>query len=313
MTLYQNNKGENLVVNPVFGVINKPQLTDVKTTTGLKFQIDTVEGKPVTATTSANVYFLPPSSTKFGYRDRITSMASQLGINNVGSYTLEANKASFQEGLNDFTVDITNFNFNYSYDYTNDPNLFTRSIIPTGQEAQNEAISVLKSVQRNPSEFESVKYKFNYFFFNSQQKTKVPVARNIDANIVEVNLFRGQLDEIPTVSNRYPNSNNYVTLATTGEGYLPIDIQIKFHERSMDQIGLYPLKTGDQAYDELKNGKGLILKNTDENNKNKVIKKMFVAYFEPDIYMEYLHPVYLFEGDDFAAIVWAVSDEYMSE
>lgn len=313
LTIYRSRKGEVIVLNPVFGVINKPQIEDVKTSEGLKFQIDTIEGKPVTATKSANVYFLPPSSTKFGYRDRITSMASQLGIINIDSYSLQANLARFQESTRNFTVDITNYNFNFNYDYSKDPDLFTRSIIPTSEEVQKEAVEILKSIQRYPSEFDTGTTKINYFLFNAEKNTKSQVARNIDANLVEVNFFRGLLDEIPTISKKYPNSTNYVSLAATDRDYLTIEAQIKFFERSVDQIGTYPLITGDQAYEELKAGRGIVVYNVNETNKNKVIKKMYIAYFEPSEYMEYLQPVYVFEGDDFAAFVWAINPEYISE
>src|SRR3990167_9301767 len=187
LILNKNRQGENIVLNPVFGKLTKPEIPISTTSAGFKFQIDTIEGKPVTATKSANVYFLPPSSTKFGYRDRITSMASQLGIINIDSYSLQANLARFQESTRNFTVDITNYNFNFNYDYSKDPDLFTRSIIPTSEEVQKEAVEILKSIQRYPSEFDTGTTKINYFLFNAEKNTKDQVARNIDANLVEVN------------------------------------------------------------------------------------------------------------------------------
>ncbi|MEX1052268.1 MAG: hypothetical protein WEC80_00290 [Patescibacteria group bacterium] len=313
LVIYRSNKGEDLVINPVFGVVTKPQIEGTTTSAGLKFQIDTIEGKPVTATRSAKVYFLPPSSTKFSYRDKITASANQLGINNIDSYNLQSNIASFKEGPRSFTVDITNFNFNFSYDYTSDVDLFTRSIIPTAEDAKKEAIEILNSIERYPNEFNLESPKINYFFFSTEKKTTVPVARNIDANIAEVNFFRGGLDGISTISKKYPNSINHATLATADNNYVPVNLQVKFFERSTDQVGTYPVITGDEAYDALKNGEGIVLLNTDPDIKNKLIKKMHIAYYEPDEYVEYLLPVYVFENDTFAAIVWAINKEYLSE
>lgn len=41
---------------------------------------------------------------------------------------------------------------------------------------------------------------------------------------------------------------------------------------------------------------------------------MFLGYFDPDVYQEYLQPVYVFIGDDdFVSYVPAVSGEYLVE
>ena len=47
---------------------------------------------------------------------------------------------------------------------------------------------------------------------------------------------------------------------------------------------------------------------------NITIRKMFLGYFDPDVYQEYLQPVYVFVGDgDFVGYVPAVSGEYLVE
>jgi hypothetical protein len=41
---------------------------------------------------------------------------------------------------------------------------------------------------------------------------------------------------------------------------------------------------------------------------------MFLAYYDPDIYQEYLQPVYVFVGEpNFIAYVPAISNEYLAE
>ncbi len=44
------------------------------------------------------------------------------------------------------------------------------------------------------------------------------------------------------------------------------------------------------------------------------IKKMFFAYFDPDIYQSYLQPVYVFLGENnFVGYVPAVSADYLTD
>jgi hypothetical protein len=50
------------------------------------------------------------------------------------------------------------------------------------------------------------------------------------------------------------------------------------------------------------------------NQANITIKKMFLAYYDPDEYQPYLQPVYVFVGDnDFVGYVPAVEDALLSK
>lgn len=131
--------------------------------------------------------------------------------------------------------------------------------------------------------------------------------------MVEVDFYRPDIGEFPTVSSTYFNSSNYVLLTYNGDRYKILRSQVRFFEQSEDQVGVYPLKTGKLAYDALTKGKGLIISNPD-SSQNIVIKKMFLAYYDPDIYQEYLQPVYVFLGENnFVAYVPALSDDYLTE
>jgi hypothetical protein len=73
---------------------------------------------------------------------------------------------------------------------------------------------------------------------------------------------------------------------------------------------VYPLKTGDTAYDELKAGKGIVIAKPRQST-NVTIHKMYLAYLDLDVYQEYLQPVYVFEGgkdDPFVGYIQAVDN-----
>src|SRR3989304_7161780 len=65
------NRPDVSFTNPIFGKINKPEVENATSSAGFNFTLDTIEGVPVTATGSANVYFLPDVPTRFGYREKI--------------------------------------------------------------------------------------------------------------------------------------------------------------------------------------------------------------------------------------------------
>jgi hypothetical protein len=91
-----------------------------------------------------------------------------------------------------------------------------------------------------------------------------------------------------------------------------IKAQIKFFEKEDDKVGIYPVKTGDQAYQDLKDKKALIVSpGTDTGTIT--IKKMGMGYFDPDFYQQYLQPMYYFIGEHgFIAYVPAIWDQYIS-
>ena len=114
------------------------------------------------------------------------------------------------------------------------------------------------------------------------------------------------------MTSSYYNSPHYVIFAPTDSQEVVIRAQVKLYDRSADQIGTYPLRSSEQAFADLKGGKGLLISAAQPNGEIK-IKKVFLAYYDPDIYQEYMQPVYVFLGENkFVAYVPAVTDEYLA-
>jgi hypothetical protein len=76
-----------------------------------------------------------------------------------------------------------------------------------------------------------------------------------------------------------------------------------------DNQATYPIKTAQQAFDDLKNGKGYIGA-YNGNDSQILINKVYLAYFIGDSQQDYLEPVVVFEGQNgFFAYVPAITDE----
>jgi hypothetical protein len=133
------------------------------------------------------------------------------------------------------------------------------------------------------------------------------------ANMVEVDFYRPDQEIYPIVSAKYFNSQNYVMMTPYEGDFKILKAQVKFYEKSDSQIGIYPVKSGDTAWEDLKTGKAVIIQN-ESVVPDIVIKKMFLGYFDPDIYQEYLQPVYVFLGDNnFVGYVPAITNEFYAE
>ncbi len=302
-------------VNTVFGKIKKPHLTEASSSAGLKFKLDTIEGVPTTATATAKVFFLPPPQVRFGYKEKIFLIAKTLGFNTeTNSYKLVEDQAIFTEPKQKLNVDIHNFNFSYRYFFEGDTDLINQAVTPQSEDSQTKSVEFLQSIGAYPQEFAQGKANVIFLRYNPTNKSFAFLKDNLKANLVEVDFYRPDIEGLPVIPPKYFNSQHYVLLIFNKSSDAKIlRADLKFYEKSQDQVGVYPLKTGDQAYQELTNGKGMVVSNP-LGRKNITLRKMFVGYLDPDTYQDYLEPVYVFLGDDsFVAYVPAVSNDFLIE
>lgn len=308
--IYLKSNQESVVeTNLIFGKISPPEIPQSITSVGFKFTLDTIEGAPVTATETAKIFFLPKFNPRFGYSEKIYLIARSFGFDTtVVKHQLNDKIASFIDNKKTLKIDVSNFNF--EFDRKIDDALLTNLElnIPSEIEIQNKAIDFLKKIGRYPDELAKGSTKVTYLKYNIGNANFINVERPDMAQLVEVDFQRPDIDNFDAVTPRFFTSQNYVIMLFEGKDYTIIKSQVAFFEKSDDQVGIYPIKTGDQAWAELNNGHGMVVAGT-KDQKNIVIKSMKLGYLDPDIYQNYLQPVYVFLGEEnFAAYVPAVKE-----
>lgn len=314
---FANSSGPQITyLNPIFDKIATPDFQHSSSSAGMKFTLDTIEGSPTTATDAAKVFFLPASTTRFGYREKVYVMAKSMGFNtDTVRYSLDGTTATFADGKQTLTVDITNFNFNYEYKYEKDPTLLLNPALPEAQRVEDDARDFLKGVGRYPDELAQGKANVIFFQYNQTNNTLQVVERPQDGNMVEIDFYRPDIDAvpqaIPVVSSTYFNSPDHVIAVYNNDTMRILKASVSFFEKSSDQIGVYPVEKGDVAWQQLTKGMGYIVSNPSKSS-SIVIKKMFLGYYDSEKYQEYLQPVYVFLGDgDFVAYVPAITSQYL--
>lgn len=313
--LFLQNKPKGPTINPIFNVLTRPTVPEASSSAGIQFALENIEGRPVTATDTARVFYLLPSPrTPFGFREKAYLIAKTLNFDtDTVNFLLQGKNAVFSDTTKKLSVDIQNFNFNFQYSFANEPSLFNTAITPSINEAQSRAINFLQSLDVYPQELATGKTNTIYFNFNPESKTIRPTNKGEDGNMVEVDFSRADIDGFPTVSPTFFNSQNFVLMTFFNDGTFQIlRSQVKFFERSPEQIGVYPVRNGDEAYADLQKGEGIVVSNPQDLD-TVVVKTMFMAYYDPDVYQDYLQPVYVFVGEDnFVAYVPAIAKQYMA-
>lgn len=123
----------------------------------------------------------------------------------------------------------------------------------------------------------------------TEGKKKYPI---ITAN-PKIGLINAQVTPAGFDKDRYPVLN-YV--------FWPIDTQA---------FSTYPIKPVNEAFEELKAGKGTIM--LEPASKDIAITNVKMGYFMTEEFPQYLQPVYIFEAEDFQAVVPAVTNEFISQ
>lgn len=302
-----------LEINPIFGSLPKIKFSQtLPYLENINFILDTVEGEPITATQTAKVFYLYPRSPRFGYLERIYLMAKIFGFDTEKiKHKTEDKTAIFTDENKKLTVDITNFNFYFERNYKEEPELFgSSSALPAKEIILEKTKEFLRNLNRYPEEL--AKGKENLIFLNYHPIVdNFKVVEENEANAFEVDFYRPDIEEFPIVTPKYYNSQNFVIGTFDPQENLKIiKAQIMFFEKEEEKVGIYPLKTGQEAWEELINKKATIVSLGEKTNEI-LIKKMFLGYYDPDVFQEYLQPVYVFVGKNgFVAYVPAIKEEY---
>jgi len=302
--------------DPVFDKI-KPTLTeDIEKSDQYTFVLDTLDGTPnfEEATSAAEVYFLPQKTASFGFLTKIYLMAKAAGFDtDITQHRLDDKMAIFNDGKNKLTIDIKTFNYTYSYTITHDDNV-TPPTLPVAETILfNEAATYMSAMGRYPEELARGERNIKYMRLDPETNEIIPLKSSESANIVEVDFFLPDKNGLPVVSSSYYNSQHYVMFLIGENKTKVIKAQVQYFDRSEDQIGLYPLRSAQQAWEDLKKGKGVVVSSQAKLGEIKV-QKVFLAYYDPAVYQEYVQPVYVFLGNnEFVAYVSAVRDDYLIE
>lgn len=311
----ENRNANTIRLNPAFQQIKNPLDHIASSSAGITYKLDTIEGRPIIATSAAQVFFVvPPTATSFGYREKMYLIAKTMGIDvDAARYRLLGKNAIFAQDDQKLIIDIQNFNFSYQYFFENVPGFFLGVDTPTTEEGVSRAINFLQSIDLYPQALASGKTHTVFFSYDELGQAITPLPDERGANLVEVDFTRPDIDGLPIVSSTFFNSQNYALLAhLKNRTYRVLRAQVKHFDLSEEQVGVYPLRNGDEAYSDLRDGRGYIISNP-SGARSVTVRKMFLAYYDREEYQDYLQPVFVFVGDDnFVAYVPAIAKSYLA-
>lgn len=267
------------------------------------------------------VYKAPTKRSGFADSARSTEVAAGLGFlfkpyeetSSDWVWTIQDQLAS------KLKMNIVSGHFSLTRQWQNNPALATMANFTSENQVITETVNYLQKIGLLGDDVigqEKVRY------LRDQLGQMVSADSLNDADFVQIDFHRKTIDEIDAESKTkevvasYPfygtnPLNGLVKVVVSGgrtanEKYVSIDY--KYTQVQYDKKATYPLKTGQQAWEELLAGGGLVTSISPKSGDIKV-REIFLGYYDADDGQNFAMPIYIFLGDQgFTAYVSAIND-----
>lgn len=254
------------------------------------------------------------------YRPNTTFLALEEDTKTAASFGFSEPPVEIKPGIYEFknnttnktlTVNVLDGDFDITYPYASDQMLLSPEKMPNKTEAMSIASSFLEKGNKMTSDLLNGTKEVT--FWRIQDGGLKSVSAQSEANAARVDFFREDLDNKVLVSSNFGQASVSVLVSgATVEAKKVIDVNFKDMQIDRESFSTYPIKTGQEAIDSLNAGNYWTA--VDVANKNVIIRKIYLAYFEPTTLTNYLQPIYVFEGDNnFVAYVPAIKSDYIDQ
>lgn len=290
-----------------FGILNELPFPIKEKAENLNFQLLLPNSELPEFPLQINIYKMPKAQTNIQVLENARNKASYLGFNENGEELVESVYVfKHKSEPSRLTMNIVNGVFSISYDIRANLSILGQ-IPPSESEAEKYLSDFLRHANSKPDDLSGpVTHEFLKIGDSSFNKA---ISRS-DADVIKTNFFRKEYSEgIPSMTPEAKEANVWFYLA----GLSPRPIiggEYHYYPINEKEKGTYPIKTSQEAWDELVKGGGYIA-NLGENDKNITIRKVYLGYYDAGQYTPYFQPIVVFEGDnDFFAYVPAVQDQF---
>ncbi|HTK03562.1 MAG TPA: hypothetical protein VL401_02215 [Alphaproteobacteria bacterium] len=296
-----------------FGKLTKIPFPANNITAKLNYTLETPEGGlPTNIPTQAKVFFMPKISANLLALDVAKEKAKSLNFTSdaeqVSDIIYKFKNTDFPSTLQ---MNIITGTFSISYDLASDRTPI-ESRPPVAEVAASEFRSTLSSANVLPEDLSGLT---THNFLKLSGGNLVTALSLSESDMVKINLFRKNYDNLPSVTGN-PNEANVWALIGGSDNRDQQIIASEYHYHSVDesQFSTYPIKTPAQAFSELQTQPFIADLGVNKDGANLKIRRIYLAYFDPEEASDFYQPVYVFEGDNgFTAYVPAVTGDYYGQ
>lgn len=276
----------------------------------LTYILQTKEGTLPQATSSARVYFIPQQLPGLLAAERAKKFAAEMGfITEPEEQTPTILQFSDPDYPLTLILDTVTKNFTLTYDFIKDPTVMgTPPLDP--QRAIDQSVDFFRRLNIFPQNIDEELTTTQLLrLVNNELVTAISLATT---QAIRVDFFFKDYLGLPMVTPQFVKSPIYTIYTGNKEKKKQfIEIGFNYFPVDTDTSETYPLKTTQQAWEELTQGKGFIAHLPPKIGNEVIIRRVYLAYYQSSQYQPYLQPIFVFEGDDkFAAYVPAITSDW---
>jgi hypothetical protein len=258
----------------------------------------------------AKVYVIYHPNTTFLALEEDKKVAAAFGFTNepteieTGVYKFINNKEN-----KTLVINVTTGDFTITYPYTSDQMLLTPDKMPSKTEALATAVSFLQTGGKYTTDLENGVKEIS--FWKIEGDGLKSVSSQSEANAARVDFYRQKLDDKSVLSSNFGQASVSILVSGSTVSAKKI-IGVNFKDMRINQASYstYPIKTSQEIVNSLNSGNYWIAKDATSNNV--IVRKVYLAYFEPINLTNYLQPIFVAEGDNnFVAYIPAISSNYI--
>lgn len=297
-----------------FGKLTKIPFPETSTSAQLTYVLETPEGGlPTNIPSQAKVFFIPRANPNLLSLDVAKEKAKTLQFTSdpvQESETLYKFKdPNFPSTME---INIVTGVFSISYDLSVDRTPINQKP-PVPEVAASEFRAALSNANVLPDDLTGAT-THDFLKFDSTGLT--PALSLSESDVVKVNLFRKNYDNLPSLTAKPNEANVWAIIGgSTNPEQKIIAAEYHYHPVDESQFSTYPIKTPSSAFSELQSGGAYIADpGTNKDGDTLKIRRVYLAYFDPNEITDFFQPIYVFEGDNgFVAYVPAVSSDYYGQ
>jgi len=293
-----------------FGILPKIIFSQKDINKDKTFSLELANDKFPNFKDQAKIYVIYRSKSVIGALEEAKKTAGLMGFK---SQPLEVSTGiyEFDDILSDrkLTMNVLADSFKLSYGYLSDQTLLNPDSMPNKEEAISLAKAFLSGAGKLYKDLDEGTSTVTYWKIGFGALSEVKGLT--DANIIRVDFFRKQLDDNQSIVSDSLDKSSVSVLVSGSSVAAKKIVEVNYKYVNIDDSApsTYPIKTPQVAFADMKSGYYWPAKDVTANAVT--IRKVSLAYFEPITPVQFLQPVYVFEGDDgFVGYVPAVTEKY---
>ncbi len=297
-----------------YGKLTKIPFPNSEITIKLTYSLETADGNlPTNIPTQAKVYFMPKNNANLLALDIAKEKSSAMGFGSNGEQVSDTvYKFSSPNFPSNLQINIIANTFSIAYNLSADKTPID-SKPPMAEVAASEFRSFLSGANMLPTDLTG---PVTHYFLKLSNGELISALSLSESDLIKINLFRKNYDNLPAMTGN-PYQANVWTIISGSTNQVQRIIAAQYHYHAVDetQYSTYPIKTPAEAFAELQNGQAFVA-NLGENKDGDALKirKIYLAYFDPEAVTDYFQPIYVFEGDNgFTAYLPAITSTYYEE